>query len=312
MLVSVLLVALFSVVYSQQCESTNTCPTTLGLCPTTALTYQAKCDCQNAALSLNTCSKCLQVTLANAVQCLTWGALSRVGANRTYDFKTCSACSNPPGDNFFPAKCASAMVNFIDNLLPYTRANLLPSIPTVCNALGTYYEELGSCGFQGLTPDVLKNYVCAYSPAPEYQICECGGKGVAPLGTKIMESINNLKAEIVAWINAGRSGSAGTVSFTVRAFACSDRFAIDFSGSYDGAAIRTAIANYLGVNVNRIVVGVGIQDSQVGGTCVGVVATIGKREDSQSTQATIQILNGVSAAVVSQLVVLLCALVFFL
>jgi hypothetical protein len=310
MFASFVLVVLFSVVVnSQPCADAAVCPIALNLCNQLSLSnYSERCRCQVAALEAN-CPRCLQVTLTNAVSCLTWGTLSRVSLDSNYDFKTCSACSNPPGDSYFPSRCASAMINFVDRLLPFNRVTSLPSIPKACDVLGQFYDELGSCGFQGLDQASLKEYVCS-NQDPRYALCECGGHGVSPLGLEVSAAIKRISSEITAFFASKANASLGTVSVDVaRTYNCDDRLVHDFTGSYDGVALRDAYAEFLGIPARRIKVGIDVQDTKSpDGKCVSVVEfniASGKRDALTSQQATIQFLNGASAFVLSQLVTFL-------
>jgi len=209
------------------------------------------------------------------------------------------------------------MVNFVDRLLPYNVAfNAATSIPKICDTLGRFYEEFGSCGLSGLNADVLKQRVCDYSPDPEYQICECGTRRVAALGQRIIASLKALRTAVALYLNS-RAGTLGTITVDVsRTYNCDDRIVHSFTGTFDGVALRNAYAAYLGISASRIRVGIDIQDSvRSDGKCVAVVdftvAVNAKRAMLTAQDATVQILNSACGLVISQLVLLLLAIVYF-
>jgi hypothetical protein len=314
MLPVILTIVFFATVKSQQCAQTNVCPSALRLCAALS-PYSEQCKCLNTALALNTCARCIEVSSSVGTQCLQMGTQSRIDTSSGYDFLTCSACSKPPGDSYWPSTCTLAMNNFIDRLFPFNKTLILDNIPKICDTLGRFYEEFGRCGFFGVNADVLKQYVCDYNNQPEYQICECGTRNVGALGQKIITYLKLLNFRVAAYINA-RAGTLGTVSVDVtRTYNCDDRLVHSFTGTFDGAALKNAYAAYLGVSPSRIRVGIDIQDSKrPDGKCVSVVdftISSNKRAMLTAQQATVQVLNSASSLVISQLVLLLLAIIYF-
>jgi hypothetical protein len=209
------------------------------------------------------------------------------------------------------------MINFVDDLLPYSRNSLLPTIPRACTSLYNFYQSLAGCGIPGLDETTLRQYVCdPVRYGARYALCECGGGGVGRLGKNIIAAFLDLSVrnEIANYISAYFAG-LGTVTLDYsRIYNCDDRVVHDFSGTFNGTAIQNAWAEYLGIPKRRVIVGVGIHDTAVAGKCVATVSweiSSLKRYENVA-QATVQILNGASSFVLSQLVVLLCALVYFM
>jgi len=286
--------------------------------------FTARCKCQTDLIEEKTspCPQCFSVSLGNAAACISLGLLSRAIVPSVYDFKTCSACfggSVPGTDDYWPAACTKAMTNFIDRLLPATRTlqNALPTIPEACSTLYNFYTEFGNCGIKGLNEDNLKSYVCNPQYGARYSLCQCGGDKVSPLGKVIIAAFTdiNLRNEIAAYINKYDTGNSVTLDYTTTYPCRADRIYLEFTANINFTAIQNAWADYLGIPRRRVIVGVGIQQGTQAGECVAVVSyqnTPLVKRGEQVTQATLQIVDSASTFVLSQLVVLLCALVYFM
>jgi len=316
----------FALVYTQQCNSEGTaCSTTISTCGSNLAlnlnfdNFTSDCNCLNTALAASSCQRCFSVSLNTYIACVQLATLSRLlgSSAQPYDFKTCTACSNPPGDQFFPAACTRAVLKFIDGVVPYnTNTVFALDIPGICDRLGQFYDDFASCGFPGVTRDIINQYVCNDTSITDANyrqavgICECGTHSVSRLGRRVIEILKTLYVSLATYLS--NKGNLGVVTVDVlRNYTCDDRLVLNFAGTFDATAIRNAYAAFLGIPTNRIRVGVNIQDSMVNGKCVNVVevSVSGKRFEQVGT-ATVQITNSVGSVVISTLLVVLISVLY--